>query len=235
MTPPYRHLFVFICFFVFMYLNLDTFEAAKMDADQREAADPNVQRKIIHLIRHGQAQHNVDNKYDILDPTLTALGNQQAKDLGKRFESIDVQLVVVSPLRRTVETALNVFASDKFKEVPVVANEYCRESYGVVICDKRRNLAEIKADFASRVDFSLIETEEDTWWEPTKEPEEHLILRATEFYNFLRVQSYTKIAVVAHHQFLRALSGLLRQKPHSNAHAYTSDDFENCEARIVFV
>lgn len=63
MTPPYRHLFVFVCFFIFMYLNLDTFEAAKKEADEREDADPNAPRKIVHLIRHGQAQHNVDGRY----------------------------------------------------------------------------------------------------------------------------------------------------------------------------
>jgi broad specificity phosphatase PhoE len=33
-----------------------------------------------------------NNRYDILDPTLTTLGNQQAKELGKRFESIDIPL-----------------------------------------------------------------------------------------------------------------------------------------------
>lgn len=235
MTPPYRHLFVFVCFFIFMYLNLDTFEAAKKEADDAEASDPYAERKTIHLIRHGQAQHNVDTKYNILDPALTPLGQQQSKDLAERFESIDVELVVVSPLRRTVQTAINVFASEKFKDVPIEANEYCRESYGVVICDKRRNLSEIKLDFEPRVVFSGIQTEEDTWWETTKEPDQHLIMRATHFYNFLRAQPDTKIAVVSHHQFLRAFLGILRQKPFSNANAYTHDDMENCEARIVFI
>lgn len=44
-----------------------------------------------------------------------------------------------------------------------------RESYGLVVCDKRRNLSDIKTDFGPRVDFTSIETEEDTWWEVNKE------------------------------------------------------------------
>lgn len=64
----------------------------------------------------------------------------------------------------------DAFGAEKFKETPMVANEWCRESYGLVICDKRRNLSEIKKDFEPRVDFSTIETEEDTWWESNKEP-----------------------------------------------------------------
>jgi broad specificity phosphatase PhoE len=235
MTPPYRHLFVFVCFFVFMYLNMDTFEQAQKEAEFADLHNPET-RKVIHLIRHGQALHNVDNAYNILDPPLTALGESQARNLAPTFESIGVDLVVVSPLRRTVQTALNIFSTPRYESVPIISNELCREFYGQLLCDKRRNLTEIRAEFEqSKVDFSQIETNEDTWWETTKEPEQHLVWRAIEFYSFLKAQPQRNIAVVTHHGFLRTFFMLLRRSPHSNTQIYEDDEFRNGEVRLVFI
>eukprot|EP00756_Hemistasia_phaeocysticola_P045887 Hpha_TRINITY_DN19647_c0_g1::TRINITY_DN19647_c0_g1_i1::g.186159::m.186159 len=63
------------------------------------------------FIRHGQAEHNVAHEYDIKDPLLTGLGREQAQALGgqEHLESALKQegsIVVVSPLRRTLQTAL---------------------------------------------------------------------------------------------------------------------------------
>ncbi|PHH84188.1 hypothetical protein CDD83_2336 [Cordyceps sp. RAO-2017] len=63
------------------------------------------------LIRHAQAQHNVDRDYSIPDPALTDLGREQCAalraSLRQRFgdaAAADVA-VVVSPMRRTLQTA----------------------------------------------------------------------------------------------------------------------------------
>ncbi|KAI0913912.1 histidine phosphatase superfamily [Ustulina deusta] len=65
----------------------------------------------IHAIHHAQAQHNINNDLNHPDPVLTELGYQQCKtaatELGGLGDKID--LILASPLQRTIQTALAVF------------------------------------------------------------------------------------------------------------------------------
>lgn len=68
--------------------------------------------KTIYLVRHAQAEHNVAEDWSIADAPLTPLGRQQARDLNEATASglqKEVQLVVTSPLRRTMATTLDGF------------------------------------------------------------------------------------------------------------------------------
>ncbi|MFF2176181.1 histidine phosphatase family protein [Lysinibacillus sp. NPDC058147] len=60
------------------------------------------------FIRHGQGEHTLDipNSLHIKNPTLTAKGINQAKLLRKKFLITDEDIIFISPLRRTLETAL---------------------------------------------------------------------------------------------------------------------------------
>ncbi|PWW78002.1 phosphoglycerate mutase-like protein [Tuber magnatum] len=63
--------------------------------------------RIITLVRHGQAYHNVGSKCHLHDPYLTPLGEAQCHNLSKRFPSEPpVDLLVSSPLKRTIQTTL---------------------------------------------------------------------------------------------------------------------------------
>lgn len=61
------------------------------------------------LIRHAQALHNVDKDYDIPDPPLSELGLEQCEELHDNLQRLPladrVELIVVSPMRRTLQTA----------------------------------------------------------------------------------------------------------------------------------
>lgn len=60
----------------------------------------------IHLVRHGEAEHNVSFNCQIRDPGLTEKGGDQCRALGKSFPYMErVTHLVASPLRRTVQTA----------------------------------------------------------------------------------------------------------------------------------
>lgn len=60
----------------------------------------------IHIVRHGEAEHNVSLNCRIRDPSLTEKGGAQCLALGKTFPYMDrVTHLVASPLRRTVQTA----------------------------------------------------------------------------------------------------------------------------------
>ena len=64
--------------------------------------------KLLLLVRHGQAEHNVRRKGDavrVRDPSLTALGREQASQLRAKLPTADFLVAVVSPLSRTLQTA----------------------------------------------------------------------------------------------------------------------------------
>lgn len=62
--------------------------------------------KKLYFIRHGLSEHNVMNIYSgITDSLLTAKGRQQAKIAGKYAKGLNIDLIVSSPLKRTIETA----------------------------------------------------------------------------------------------------------------------------------
>jgi broad specificity phosphatase PhoE len=64
----------------------------------------------IHLVRHAESIHNVTKDFSLLDPPLTSLGHQQAEELGHKFpHSSRISIIIVSPLRRAIETALSAF------------------------------------------------------------------------------------------------------------------------------
>jgi broad specificity phosphatase PhoE len=72
---------------------------------------PACHTKTIHFIRHGEGWHNIGLANH--DAQLTPRGWQQAHALGRHMQNYeitrDVQLVVVSPLFRALETAAGVF------------------------------------------------------------------------------------------------------------------------------
>jgi broad specificity phosphatase PhoE len=61
------------------------------------------------LIRHAQALHNATNDWSFPDPKLTELGEQQSRELHESLKSSkignEVELIVVSAMRRTLQTA----------------------------------------------------------------------------------------------------------------------------------
>ena len=83
--------------------------------------------KIIHLVRHGQATHNVRaepakaagcsfedfiklmKEDDEIDAQLTPNGIQQAKEVSKTVSELNPQLIAVSPLSRAIDTGYIVF------------------------------------------------------------------------------------------------------------------------------
>ena len=109
--------------------------------------------KRVHFVRHGEGHHNVHSTvwFDAgkggnpwehptcpVDPTLTDLGVDQANDLNRRGPleiEIKPELVVVSPLMRTLQTATLGFAWLIAEQVPFLAQEDCREIMGQHRCE----------------------------------------------------------------------------------------------------
>lgn len=69
---------------------------------------------IIHCVRHAQGYHNLNvANHSMHDPLLTPYGEEQCRELAKNFPyHASVDLVVASPLKRTIYTALLGFGED---------------------------------------------------------------------------------------------------------------------------
>ena len=177
--------------------------------------------KKIHLIRHGQAEHNLGQPgwENILDPHLTSTGIQQATDLSKTMDNQhEIDVILVSPLSRTLQTAQTIFGQ---LDRPFLATDLCRESISLKKCDSRNPISEKKQQY-SKINFSLVETNEDEEVKRRRETEseEELAERASQFLHFIQQRSEQNIAVVTHHGFLRKFFSLMKELPDSNANNY---------------
>jgi len=184
--------------------------------------------KAVHLIRHGEANHNVAARtlgrqeyqsWTHFDPALTSLGQEQALALyNTHFGGMtskptthQPEVVVVSPLLRTLQTAFLAFrgsipeSSEHHQEhkhgIKFIAFEHARERFGRNPCDKRRPVSELKRMFPM-VDFSLITDDEDTQWTEEREKGPHVQERARHLLTWLQARPESCIAVVSHCSFL---------------------------------
>ncbi|KAL2818471.1 histidine phosphatase superfamily [Aspergillus cavernicola] len=118
---------------------------------------------IIHCVRHAQGVHNLCTaNHVILDPLLTDLGNEQCTKLRDAFPRHDkIDLIVASPLRRTIYTALQSF-EPVFKANPnlkLILLPDIQETSDVP-CDTGSDTEALKKEIAEKglpVDTSLVE------------------------------------------------------------------------------
>ncbi|GAB2228252.1 hypothetical protein Droror1_Dr00010082 [Drosera rotundifolia] len=228
--------------------------------------------KTIHLVRHAQGFHNVAGEkdhdaylsYDYLDATLTPLGWEQVDNLRKHVRETGlfkkIELVITSPLRRTMQTAAGAFGGGEYVNgidvpplmvenagnsgrpaisslncPPFLANEFCREQMGVHPCDKRSSISEQKSLFPA-IDFSLVETDEDTLWrEDVRETKEDVAARGLKFMNWLLTRKEKEIVVVSHSSFLFNTLNQFGNDCHPLVKSEFSTHFANCELRTVVI
>ena len=164
--------------------------------------------KSLYLIRHGYSLHNeLFQKMgtdafripEVIDSPLTTLGQTQALDLGKRWtEKDNIELVLVSPLTRALETAVNVFDS----HTPIICQEFLREyPIGEDTCNQRSDTNLLIKNFPT-VNFSDIHLKKDTLWSEKRETIEELEKRIQQMVDYLRNRPESKIAIVCHSSYL---------------------------------
>ncbi len=75
----------------------------------------------IYVVRHGQTDYNVKNIYQgKTDISLNEVGIEQAKYTSKQFTNIKIDAILVSPLKRAIQTAY--YISEVIK-VPLTIEE----------------------------------------------------------------------------------------------------------------
>ena len=170
----------------------------------------NDKKKNIYCIRHGIAFHNVlfnqmgEKAYTLYQDTpLVHEGYLQADSLSKEWNKInDIDLVLVSPLIRTIQTCNTIFGSrlntniislECLKEYPQGGNE---------IVNKRKSKNLLKKN-AKYINFSLLDN--NITWNDNKEEIDSLRNRINDLKKFINSRHEKNIAIVSHTSFLQML------------------------------
>ncbi|XP_043712502.1 phosphoglycerate mutase-like protein 1 isoform X1 [Telopea speciosissima] len=228
--------------------------------------------KTLHLVRHAQGIHNVEGEIDhkaylspkLFDAHLTPLGWQQVDNLREHVHSSglakSIELVITSPLLRTMQTAVGVFGGAGYVDgmeapplmvskagnsdrpaissidcPPFLAVELCREHLGVHPCDKRRSIREYQPLFPA-IDFSLIESDEDILWKADiRETKEEVGARGMKFINWLWTRKEKEIAVVTHSGFLAHTLKNFGNDCHPEVKKEICKRYANCELLSVVI
>ena len=164
--------------------------------------------KSLHCIRHGTSEHNVRYKEvgniafnEKMDTKLVDTGILESINLGITWNERDnIDLVIVSPLSRTLETCYNIFKNTTTNIV--VLDDLIEYPQHSEICNKREKKTVIKELYPT-FDFSqLPETRE---WDSSKsETYEELKQRSNNIKQWILNRPEKNICVVAHCSFLLA-------------------------------
>ncbi len=158
------------------------------------------------LLRHGQSEFNVHfsvTRRDpgIIDPVLTPLGHQQARDAAEAMASVGIERIITSPYARALQTVAPIARK---LGVPVLINPIVRERYAFA-CDVGTSRDRLERDWP-HLDFSAIE---EVWWPSVEEPEAGINDRARLFQAEMAATiGWERTLVVSHWGFIRSLTGL---------------------------
>ena len=165
-------------------------------------------QKHLYLIRHGTAKHNVfypiigDYAFygkENIDTKLEPSGIKEAKKLGQCWKMKDnIELVVVSPLSRTLQTASHIFHNTS---IPIIAHELLREwPQGGHTCNKRADKSHLEKTFP-QIDFSQLNSDTDNIWCNEIESLSNLQNRCNQMKKWLTLRSENNIAIVGHNSY----------------------------------
>eukprot|EP00658_Telonema_sp_P-2_P001086 TRINITY_DN10407_c0_g1_i1.p1 TRINITY_DN10407_c0_g1~~TRINITY_DN10407_c0_g1_i1.p1 ORF type:complete len:183 (+),score=39.70 TRINITY_DN10407_c0_g1_i1:199-747(+) len=156
----------------------------------------------------------------MMDPPLTSLGRDQARQQQSVARELHPTKIFVSPLCRAIQTALLTYTHLVRADpgMSLVAVEAAREQCGVHTCDRRRPITEASADFP-QVDFSLIQDDEDELW-LSLDARESASQEAERIYEFLclvRDSGEKEVAVTTHSAWLfTMLNGVVDCQEHAD-------------------
>ncbi|XP_020228685.1 phosphoglycerate mutase-like protein 1 isoform X2 [Cajanus cajan] len=203
--------------------------------------------KTIHLVRHAQGIHNVDGDKnykaymnpDYFDAHLTPLGWNQVHYLRNHVRHSGllnrIDLVIASPLLRTLQTAVGVFGGDGYTDktdvLPLMVANAGNSSHAAI---SSLNSPPIVAVELCRE--HLIDSDEDTWWKANvRETKEELADRGLKFLNWLWTRKEKEIAIVTHSGFLFHTLKAFGSDCHPLVKKEISKHFANCELRSMVI
>jgi broad specificity phosphatase PhoE/Ca2+-binding EF-hand superfamily protein len=195
--------------------------------------------KIISFIRHGESEANAacegpkGTAKGIFNPHITAKGVAQAQGRRAKLkedpERWKFDLIVVSPMKRTLETYKEALA-DYIDKVPTIGHPLVREQFSE--SDDVGDAPSVIKPLWPNIDWSAFPDQPEVWWYPGpdftqdqipsltvqsqrdlnlkddwEEPWGDVLVRASQFEDWLRGRPEKHICVVSHGGFIEALVG----------------------------
>lgn len=186
-------------------------------------------KKNIYWIRHAESLSNTSElNSQIEDPKITQKGIEECKQLREKIfsDGLDkrVDLIVVSPLTRTLQTCHELFY-DLIYHIPIISLDEIREQIDKP-CHKRINISEKKKIYPY-VKFQ-IDSNNDLMYKKVSGNEsfEQVLSRCEWFVEWLRHRKEKNIVVVTHGNFLYPMFNNILTNVSNKTF------FSNCEMRL---
>ncbi len=164
--------------------------------------------KVVYFMRHGQSFANCypmrkrQHDESLTDSPLTELGMLQSRDMQSIVKRFRAQLVVCSPLTRSIQTTCIAF--EKETSSPFIAWPLCTEFHPQYPESQGRVVDELRVDESltslSRFKDVCFNDVVGKWWASAAE-----YSRVHAFLAWLRFTPLSRIAVVSHSGFIRAV------------------------------
>lgn len=157
----------------------------------------------IIFIRHGKGEHTLDlpASLQLTDPGLTIYGVSQAKSLRSQFTLTERDIVIISPIRRTLQTAYIWSEDINCRKIvsPIVSPRMFPQNpeWKTLPCDKILNKKVIKEEYPI---FTIDEGLPKELWSSgiNTMPEHEFNVLAESFLEWCKSQSIERIYVVSH-------------------------------------
>lgn len=203
--------------------------------------------KIIHLVRHAKGAHNAAAEFDysaykredLEDALLTEEGVEQCFLLAEESEFLAdaVELVVVSPMNRTIQTAIYGFPN-LLGRVPWIARPEVRETMGQHPCDRMAPVSQKIANYPD-IDFKALDgsDRDDAYYSynDCREPLEDIEMRGRSFIEWLSSRPEKEIVVVTHSGFLLTFVNRVLRDYAMDFSERHGEEFRNAELRTFIV
>jgi broad specificity phosphatase PhoE len=171
--------------------------------------------KKVYFVRHAESEANVAQVVSGAehDSPLTKNGHEQAKRAGQDLKYKGVQLIVCSPMARTVDTAT------------IIAKEIGYDPKAIIKCELfiERYFGELSGK--SREEYAKAKQSQS--WPPSVESSEQLHKRISEALKWLKSLKEKRIVVLSHGATGRMVRVINQELHHSDMD--TVDKFANTE------
>ena len=171
--------------------------------------------KLLCLIRHGQGKHNPRKNPLALafvpammrrDAPLTGKGRRQAASLEQPMSALPFEIILVSPLTRTIETATEAFGTHPTPKR--LCHLMCERA--AFPSDLGTPKATLRAKHPQISEWQGFDELPEHFWPPRsfKTAEQEVAARVAEFKEFLLRRPETCMALVGHSAFFASMTGL---------------------------
>ncbi len=152
----------------------------------------------IYFVRHGQTTANKQNRVVHFDDRLNEMGQKQALELAEHLAVVPLDVVLVSPHKRTMETA------------EIIAKKLNKETQEIPLLGEKKWSSEIEGKVLDDPEVEKIlnllrekNATDPTWHYSDEENFSDIKKRANDFIDYVSTVEHENILAVSHEYFIK--------------------------------